>query len=129
MCVVGIGVDVVSVSDFQERMKRNPMFLRHVFSAAEKAWCEAYVDPGERYSARFAAKEAFYKALPQIVQNQIGWKDVEVLPGANGRPKILTSEKCSALLKQLGVEKVLLSLSHERDIAISFIVLCGRSLD
>jgi holo-[acyl-carrier protein] synthase len=125
MTVIGVGVDLVDVSDFRKRVKRNPKFLGHVFSSAEKEWCEAYFDPGERYSARFAAKEAFYKALPFQVQNKIDWKDIEIVPGPNGKPEVLPSEKCHVLLKQIGVERVLLSLSQESGMAISFIVLCG----
>ena len=125
MSIIGVGIDLVNISDLRTRIEHNPSFLKHVFSLSEEEWCKAYFDPSERYSGRFAAKEAFYKALPQWVQNEIDWLDVEIIASSNGKPEILPSKKCKTLLEQIGVEKIFLSIAHENGFAIAFIVLCG----
>ena len=125
MSIIGVGLDIANISDLRTRIEHNPSFLKYAFTLAEAEWCKAYFDPSERYSGRFAAKEAFYKALPPWVQNEIDWLDVEIIAGSNGKPDILPSEKCNTLLKQIGVKKIFLSIAHESGLAIAFIVLYG----
>ena len=125
MAIIGVGIDLVNVSDLRARIERNPFIIKHVFSLNEAEWCKAYFDPTERYSGRFAAKEAFYKALPPWVQNEVDWLDVEIIAGSNGRPEILPSEKCKGLLKRMGVKEIFLSIAHEGGFTIALTVLCG----
>ena len=125
MSIIGVGIDLVNISELRTRMEHNPSFLKHVFSLEEEEWCKAYFDPSERYSGRFAAKEAFYKALPPWIQNENDWLDVEIIASSNGKPEILPSKKCKSLLKQIGVKETFLSIAHEHGFAIAFIVLSG----
>ena len=123
MSVIGIGTDLVDVSRIRAEIERNPAFIENVFSPAEIEWCEACFNPAERYAGRFAAKEAFYKALPVWVQNETSWLDVEILAGSNGEPKIRPSVNCNDSLRKLGVDTIFVSISHENELAIAFIVL------
>ena len=125
MSIIGVGIDLVNISDLRTRIEHNPSFLKHVFSLSGEEWCKAYFDPSERYSGRFAAKEAFYKALPPWIQNEIDWLDVEIIAGSNGKPEIVTSEKCKSLLKQIGVKRIFLSIAHESGLAIANVILSG----
>ena len=111
MSVIGIGTDLVDVSRIRAEIERNPAFIENVFS------------PAEIYAGRFAAKEAFYKALPVWVQNETSWLDVEILAGSNGEPKIRPSVNCNDSLRKLGVDTIFVSISHENELAIAFIVL------
>ncbi|MBW1793175.1 MAG: holo-ACP synthase [Deltaproteobacteria bacterium] len=126
MTIIGVGVDLVNISELRTRIERNPSILKHVFTLAEVEWCQAYFDPAERYSGRFAAKEAFYKALPPWVQNETDWLDIEIIAGSNGRPEVQPSKKCKTLLQQVGASKIFLSIAHQSGLAIAFIVLCGE---
>lgn len=126
MSILGIGVDLVGIPDFRTRIKNNPAFIKNVFTNAEIEWCDAYKDPIERYAARFAVKEAFYKALPQWVQDKVNWLDVETLPGANGRPDIYPSSECRVLLEKIGVSEIFLSISHETEYAIANVIIVGH---
>jgi len=123
MSIVGVGVDMVSVNELRERIQKNPALVRHIFTASEREWCEAYHDPAERYAGRFAAKEALYKALPTYIQNQIDWLDVEVIPSTNGKPEIYLSEMLQERLKTTNIGLVFSSISHECGFALALVVL------
>ena len=125
MSIIGVGIDMVNIGKMRAEIANNPNFIKDVFTAAEGESCEAYFDPSERYSSRFAAKESFYKALPQWIQNKVGWLDVEIRVGSNGKPEIVPSEKCKSLLKQIGVKRIFLSIAHESGLAIAYVILSG----
>jgi len=125
MSIIGVGIDMVNIGKMRAEIANNPNFIKDVFTAAEGESCEAYFDPSERYSSRFAAKESFYKGLPQWIQNKVGWLDVEIRVESNGKPEIVPSEKCNSLLKQSGVKKIFLSIAHESGLAIAYVILSG----
>lgn len=123
MSIIGVGIDMVNIGNMRTEIASNPNFIKDVFTSAEGEWCEAYFDPFERYSSHFAAKESFYKALPQWIQNKVGWLDVEIRVGSNGKPEIVPSEKCKSLLNQIGVKRIFLSIAHESGLAIAYVIL------
>lgn len=126
MSILGTGIDLVKISDLRTRIEKNPALIKYTFTVKEIEWCNAYFDPGERYAARFAAKEAFYKALPHWIQDKVDWLDIAILPGANGRPEIHSSDRCQVYLDELGISKIFVSISHESDYAIANIILIGH---
>jgi holo-[acyl-carrier protein] synthase len=125
MSVIGIGTDLVHIDRIRSEIERNPAFTKNVFTQAEIDWCEACFDPATRYSGRFAAKEAFYKALPTRIQNETTWLDIEILSGSNGKPEIRPSLNCNSLLRRFGVSTISVSISHENEFAIAFIIFSG----
>lgn len=125
MSILGVGIDMVNIGNMRTEIANNPNFIKDVFTSAEREWCEAYFDPSERYSSRFAAKEAFYKTLPQWIQNKVGWLDVEIRAESNGKPEIVPSEKCKSMLKQISVKRIFLSIAHESGLAIAYVILSG----
>jgi holo-[acyl-carrier protein] synthase len=126
--IVGIGVDVVHV----ERMVRwlqTPGLPERFFHPGELASALAKgaggsKDPAAALSlaARFAAKEAFGKALGTGLAG-IALKDINVVNRYNGRPEIRVFGTALAALKKRGAAKIHVSLTHERDNAIAMIVL------
>lgn len=123
MSIIGVGIDMVNIDNMRTEIANNPNFVKDIFSSAEQEWCDAYFNPSERYSTRFAAKEAFYKALPKKAQDGISWLDVEIRVGSNGKPEIKPSKKCKSLLKKATVKKIFLSISHESGFAIAYVIL------
>ena len=113
--IVGLGIDVVDVARFAETLERTPRLLERVFTIHERD------RPIASQAARFAAKEALAKALgaPQGLR----WHDAEVVTSDDGRPwfevRGSVAERCTAL----GVDAVLLSLSHDAGIASAVVVL------
>jgi len=110
-----IGIDIVDINRFQRAVERwGDLFIQRVFTKKEIAYCSKQKDGGS-FAARFAAKEAFFKALGTGL---ISWKEVEVLDG--GPPKIVVYGRSKELLNGRKVE---VSLSHERLFAVAVVII------
>lgn len=118
----GIGTDVVSVSRMQEVLRRTPAFAGGVFSAAERADCDARRAPALHYALRFAAKEAFLKALGLGVFGGVALPEVEVRC-ASGRSRLALGPSAAAALGRRGGAAPHLSLSHGGDAALAVVVV------
>jgi holo-[acyl-carrier protein] synthase len=122
MMIIGIGVDVVHIRRL-DRWPAIPGILERYFHPQELA------DALSRGSgavlslaARFAAKEAFGKALGTGLAG-IVLKDIMVVNRHNGRPEIAVFDTALAALKKSGASRVHVSLTHERDNAIAMVVV------
>ena len=121
----GVGVDLVEI-DRIERMiaERGAHVFERLLTPDERAYCEAMARPAEHVAARLAAKEAVYKALQGTVEARgIGWREIEVARQPDGRPDVVLSGRAAARARELGVTRVLLSLSHTHRTAIAMAVL------
>ncbi len=124
--VLGIGVDIVSVSRIRGLVERQGQrFLDRVYTEAELAYCRSFRDPSERYAARFAAKEAVAKAFSTGIGKHLDWKSVGIVSGERGQPQIQLDRKGEALLGQVGGSHVAISLSHSEESAIAFAAVIG----
>ncbi len=122
--IVGIGIDICSIdriARLRERYGRR--FLDRVFTAAEQAYCGLGANCDQRYAARFAAKEACVKALGTGFSGGIGHKNVSVERAPSGRPELVLTGRAGEVAHRLGVETTHVSLTHERDQAVAFVVL------
>ena len=124
--VLGTGMDLVSVPRigrfFQRHQRRG---LARLFTPRELEYCLALADPLPSLAARFAAKEAFYKAAGTGIGAAGGWQDVEVLRLGNGRPVLCLHGRAAACAQSLNVRRMHLSLSHTADVAAATVVLEG----
>ena len=119
--VVGIGVDIVQTSRIEGALERfHDRFLHRVFTEQEQAVCSQTNDVS-RLAARFAAKEAVMKALGTGRAHGKRWIDVEIV-GHGGPPRVLLHGQARILAEDLGIDNIHLSLSHEREYAIAFVV-------
>ena len=120
--IVGIGIDVVHVHRMK-RWREIPGLLERFFHPDEiLAVLEKRASADLSLAARFAAKEAFGKALGTGLMG-ITLKDVMVINRHNGQPEIIVSGTALAALKNSGASRIHLSLTHERDNAIAMVVL------
>jgi holo-[acyl-carrier protein] synthase len=126
--ILGTGVDIAEI----ERITRaidgphGERFRERVFTDAERRWCEGRGrGRAESYAARFAAKEAVMKALGVGWGPGAGWLDIEVVRERGRGPRIALSGRALATARELGVERVHLSLSHAGGIAAAFVVAEG----
>ena len=118
--IVGIGIDVVNVPRFAATLERTPSMRDRLFTRAERTSDEGTPRTETSLAARFAAKEAVAKALgaPQ----GMAWHDCEVLTDRTGRPWIRTSRSVSAQAQELGIERWHVSLTHDGDVAIAYVI-------
>jgi holo-[acyl-carrier protein] synthase len=120
--IIGIGVDLTRIARFEKWAQRTPKQLAQIFSPSEIAYCLSSPQSAERFAVRFAAKEAFYKALgswmPKMPPLRTVCKIAQVMY-QNDRPELIVD------WHKLGCQplKAHLSLSHERDQAVAFVLL------
>ncbi len=119
----GIGADVVSVSRIEKVLGRTPAFAESVFTSAERAECEVRRVPGLAYALRFAAKEAFLKALGLGVLAGVALSDIEVRRGPGGLPRLELGPTAAGALRRCGGAAPLVSLSHGGDLAAAMVVV------
>ena len=125
MAAVGVGVDLVEVARVERMLEeRGSHVFERLLTPAERSYCESMARPAEHVAVRLAAKEAVYKALQgSEAARGIGWRDTEVVRSADGRPEAILSGRAAARARELGVQRVLLSLSHTHTTAIAVAVL------
>ena len=121
--IFGIGTDIISVARIQRSIENNERFTEKLFTPAEITYCEVRANKYQSYAARFAAKEAVMKAIGTGWDGVINWLDIEVVSDALGKPGIVAHAATQAFLEQHGITNVQLSLSHEKEYAIAFVVL------
>ncbi|HKR28611.1 MAG TPA: holo-ACP synthase [Acidobacteriaceae bacterium] len=124
--LVGTGIDLVEVDRIAHSIERfGERFLERIFTAEEIAYCRARAASAESFAARFAAKEAGAKALGTGIQHGVSWKELEVrrLPGQ--RPTLHLSGRARTIAGQLGVQRVSLSLTHTKALAMATVHLEG----
>ena len=108
----GIGIDVVDIARFKESLERTPHLAEKLFTESERK------KPVSSLAARFAAKEALYKALSPA--RGLQWHDAEVINHENGKPDFLFRGEIAELIDGATVH---LSLSHDAGIASALVVI------
>lgn len=125
--IYGIGVDIAAVERFQRFLDSGKTALiERLFTPAERFHCESRKDAASCLAARFAAKEAFLKALGTGLRDGLSWHDIEVSNNELGRPELHLSGKAAELYETHNLEQVLLSLSHDGGNAVAMVVLESR---
>jgi holo-[acyl-carrier protein] synthase len=122
--IVGIGVDIVEISKIELAMTRRGDRLRaRAFTPLEIEYCEGRFNKHQHYAARFAAKEAVFKAISTGWRQGVGWNDVEVSNQMSGKPVLLLRGKTLEFATQLGAKRYWLSLSHTDHYAVAQVIL------
>jgi holo-[acyl-carrier protein] synthase len=124
--IIGLGVDLVRISRFGTLLqKRKQTVLERLFTPAELAYSLAKKDPSPHLAARFAAKEAFLKALGLGLRQGLSWQQIEVVADPLGKPSLALSGEAAAVMQQKGATNSFLSYSHDGDYATATVILEG----
>ena len=99
--IFGIGTDIVDVSRMKKLLSNNKKFKNRIFSENEIKYCEKQSDKIASYSKRFAAKEAFSKALGTGISNGISFKEISINNSKNGAPFIQLIGKTRSIIKNI----------------------------
>lgn len=114
----------MEVYRIRETISRTPRFVERVFTARERAFCEAKkMAAAQSFAARFAAKEAFLKALKTGWRGKITWHDIEIVSGENNAPSLEIRGEALKILENTGANQVYLSLSHTAEHAVAQVIL------
>jgi holo-[acyl-carrier protein] synthase len=122
--ISGIGTDIVAIDRFQRFLDaNNTALLQRIFTERERALCSARKSSASCYAARFAAKEAFLKALGTGLRDGISWQDMEITLNDLGKPGLLLTGQAREIFISQGLSSVFLSISHDGGNAIAMVVL------
>jgi len=120
--ICGIGTDIARVSRF-EKWVNNPEMLERFFNDKEKSSAASLAARCQHYAARFAAKEAFSKALGTGLSG-FSLKEVYITNNEEGKPLLNVEGAALSLMKErFGNCNILVSLSHEKEYAVAFVIL------
>ncbi|MBO4401002.1 MAG: holo-ACP synthase [Selenomonadaceae bacterium] len=119
--ILGIGTDIIEIERIRRAVSREH-FRRRVFTETEKNYCESRgAQSAASYAARFAAKEAFFKALGTGIVTSL--TEVEIQNDAAGQPQIFLRGSAEILAAEKRVGKIFVSLSHSREYATAVALL------
>jgi len=122
--IYGIGTDLVMVKRIERALELwGERFQRKVFTAGEIQYCLKKRNPAPSFAARFAAKEAFVKALGVGMRRGVHWKDVEVKRGPMGKPVLEISGRAREICEKQGIEGFFLSITHDDEYSSAIVVL------
>lgn len=110
------GIDIIEVNRIKDAIeKHGEKFLNEIFTKSEIEYCEKKVNKYQHYAARFAAKEAVFKAISEFLSNkyEIGWTDIEILNNKDQKPIVNLKKE----IKQ--IEQIDISLSHVKENAVA----------
>jgi len=125
MAIIGIGIDIAEIPRVAGVIARHGgRFIRRVYTPLEAEFCGRSAAPERHFAGRWAAKEAFYKALPPDAQPLASWLGVQILSGPGGRPRLeILDERLKQALAGAGASSARLSITHERTYCAAVAVL------
>ena len=125
MKIFGVGTDIVKVSRIKNSLK-NKLFLNRIFNKQEVSKCKKIKNCSNCYAKRFAAKEAFSKALGTGISKGINFNEIIVLNEKNGKPFIKLQNKTKSFVKKKLKRrkfKISLSIADEKSYAVAFVTI------
>jgi holo-[acyl-carrier protein] synthase len=125
--IVSIGIDLTEISRLREALARTPRLRERVFTEQERAYCDARgAAAAQHYAARFAAKEAAFKALGTGWSGGLSWRHVEVVPDGRGAPRLVLHGPARELFQSLGATDAHVSLTHTTQHALAQVIFERR---
>lgn len=123
MPVHGLGIDMIEVERVAAKIAKESGFRELVFASGEITYCETKANKYEHYAARFAAKEAFFKALGSGWKDGTAFNEVEIINDASGKPEIKLTGKTSGTVSDIGTFKISVSLTHLKTMAAAVVII------
>jgi holo-[acyl-carrier protein] synthase len=122
--ILGVGIDLTNIEQIAARVQSDA-FRRKVFTPDEVKACETFANSAEHYGGKFAAKEALMKAIGRGIRQEIWFTQIEVLGSQTGAPYLRVSGEAERIVKELGVVRMHISISHSDGIAVAMVILEG----
>ena len=123
--IFGIGTDLVDISRIKFFIKKNKNYKKKIFSLKEIKYCDSKFNKISSYAKRFAAKEAFTKALGTGISKGISFNEISIKNNSDGKPFIELLGKTKTIFKNIikKKNKIYLSLSDEKNFALAMVVI------
>jgi len=124
--IIGIGTDITECLRIARMIERHgELFINRVYTPDEITYCQSRRQATQHFTGRWAAKEAILKALGTGWRRGISWRDMEIRNEPSGRPVVAVRGGVKELVEQLGITKLLVSISHCRTHATAYAIAVG----
>ncbi|MEP6673985.1 MAG: holo-ACP synthase [Ferruginibacter sp.] len=121
--IEGAGIDLIDVERIIFNIEKDAGFKEMIFSDNEIGYCESKANKYEHYAARFAAKEAFLKALGTGWIEETQFNEIEITNTSTGKPELILKGKTKETLHALQITRILVSLSHLKTMACAVVII------
>jgi holo-[acyl-carrier protein] synthase len=128
MNIFGIGTDITECLRIAQMIERHgELFITRVYTPREIEYCQSRKQATQHFAGRWAAKEAVLKAVGTGWRRGISWRDVEIQNQPTGRPVVALYGGLRDLAEDLGINEVLISISHCRSHATAYAIALERT--
>ncbi len=122
--IFGTGTDIIEIRRIENSIARSDAFVNKIFTEAEQTYCKAQkAGIFQSYAARYAAKEAVFKALGTGYRYGMAFREIEVKNDKLGKPEVVVYGKVKAFVQEQEITQIHLSLSHVKEMALAFVVM------
>jgi holo-[acyl-carrier protein] synthase len=121
--IAGLGIDMIEVERVANNIGKDAGFKELVFSKNEIEYCEKKANKFEHYAARFAAKEAFFKAMGTGWMSGTAFNEIEIKNDESGKPEIHLLGETAIEVNKKGTIKISVSLSHLKTFATAIVII------
>ena len=122
--IIGLGLDATDIDRIADTIGRyGDRFLQRIFTDGEIAYCTRRRVPAIHFAGRFASKEAAMKALGTGHSRGVLWRDVEVVRGAGGPPRLMFHGGAARRFAEMGGHSSLLTITHSDDLAFAQVLI------
>lgn len=118
----GVGIDVVDIQRMAAKIGKSG-FTQVAFTESEIAYCEPKKHSAQHYAARFAAKEAYMKAIGKGWSNEADFKEIELAKNEEGKPEIILKGRTLSYFRESDYKEIHVSFSHTENTATAIVIL------
>ena len=121
--IKGTGADIIAIDRIKKAIGADSKFSEKIFSPEEVEYCSSKLKKEIHFAGRFAAKEAFFKALGTGWRDGMKWTEINVVNDDLGKPEIRISGKTREVFMEKGMSIISLSISHTKEFAVAFVII------
>jgi len=121
--IKGTGADIIAIDRINKAITKDLKFTEKIFSPEETEYCNSKFKKEIHFAGRFAAKEAFFKALGTGWRDGMKWTEINVVNDEMGKPEIRVSGKTLEVFNEKGMSRINLSISHTKEFAVAFVII------
>ncbi len=121
--IFGTGIDIIEVDRVMNRISKGDGFKEEIFTKREIGYCESKKNKAQHYAARFAAKEAFFKAIGTGWRDGMAFIEIEILNNELGKPEVVLHGKTKKISESNVINNIHVSLSHIKKFVTAIITL------
>ena len=121
-----VGIDIIEIKRIERLFSANEDFLRRIYTGKEVEYCKQKKNKYQHFAARFASKEAMFKALGTGWVGNMKWTDIELLNDEMGRPYLNLYGSVKEMAEKKHIDNISVSLSHCKEYAIAQVLLVPK---